>query len=95
MLSYLLVFAAAYVVLTFIISLIRHVADFPILKQMDWLAGGAFGLARGVVFVYLALLLVPLISTIVPTEGVTKLIEQSTLAHLFSGDGFFIRVISQ
>ena len=94
-LSYLLVFAAAYVVLTFITSLIRHVADFPILKQMDWLAGGAFGLARGVVFVYLALLLVPLISTIVPTEGVTKLIEQSTLAHLFSGDGFFIRVISQ
>lgn len=94
-LSYLLVFAAAYLVLTFLISLIRHVADFPILKQLDWLAGGAFGLARGVVFVYLLLLLVPLVSTIVPTEGVSQLIAQSSLAHLFSGDGFFVRVISQ
>ncbi|NLD35041.1 MAG: CvpA family protein [Clostridiales bacterium] len=94
-LSYLLVFVAAYLVLTFLISLIRHVADFPILKQLDWLAGGAFGLARGVVFVYLLLLLVPLVSTIVPTEGVAQLIAQSSLAHLFSGDGFFVRVISQ
>lgn len=94
-LSYLLVFVTAYLVLTFLISLIRHVADFPILKQLDWLAGGAFGLARGVVFVYLLLLLVPLVSTIVPTEGVAQLIAQSSLAHLFSGDGFFVRVISQ
>jgi hypothetical protein len=93
--SYLLVFAAAYIALSFIISLIKHVADFPILKQLDWLAGGLFGVLRGGVLIYLLLLLVPLVSTILPADGVSKLIADSSLAHLFSSDGFFIRVISQ
>ena len=93
--SYLLVFAAAYIILSFIISLIKHVMDFPILKQLDWLAGGIFGVLRGSVLVYLLLLLVPLISTVLPADGIGKLIADSSLAHLFSSDGFFIRVISQ
>ena len=93
--SYLLVFAAAYIILSFIISLIKHVMDFPILKQLDWLAGGIFGVLRGGVLVYLLLLLVPLISTVLPADGIGKLIADSSLAHLFSSDGFFIRVISQ
>lgn len=94
-LCYLLCFAAAYILFSVIISLIKHVMRFPILKQLDWLAGAAFGLARGVVFVYLLLLLVPLISTIVPANGVSDLISSSSLAHLFQSDGFFVRVISQ
>ena len=93
-LSYLLVFAAAYILLSFIISLIKHVADFPILKQLDWLAGGLFGVMRGGVLIYLLLLLIPLVSTVLPADGVGKLIADSSLAHLFSSDGFFIRVIS-
>ncbi len=92
--SYLLVFAAAYIVLTMLISLVRHVADFPILKQLDWLAGGVFGALRGGVLVYLLLLLLPLAATVVPADGVEKLVEQSALARLFASDGFFIRVIS-
>ncbi len=94
-LSYLACFAVAYIVFTALLSLLSHVMNFPILRQLDWLAGGVFGLGRGVVMVYLLLLLVPLVSTVVPTEGVTKVIEGSTLAQLFSGDGFFVRVISQ
>lgn len=93
--SYLLVFAAAYIMMTFLISLIRHVMDFPILKQLDWLAGGVFGALRGGILVYLLLLLVPLVATVLPTGDVEKLIETSRLARLFASDGFFIRVISQ
>ncbi|MHC1786667.1 MAG: CvpA family protein [Christensenellales bacterium] len=94
-LSYLLCFAAAYILCTLLISLIKHIMDFPILKQLDWLAGGVFGLARGVVFVYLLLLLVPLLSTVLPTGGIDTLLASSGLAHLFQSDGFFVRVISQ
>lgn len=94
-LCYLLCFAAAYILISIVIGLIQHVMRFPILKQLDWLAGAAFGLARGVVFVYLLLLLVPLISTIVPANGVSALISSSSLAYLFQSDGFFVRVISQ
>lgn len=93
--SYLLVFAAAYLILSFLISMLGHVVNFPILKQLDWLAGGIFGVARGAVLIYLLLLLVPLIATVVPDEGVSNLVNASSLAHLFSSDGFFIRVISQ
>ncbi len=93
-LSFLVCFAGAYILCTLLISLIKHIVEFPILKQLDWLAGGLFGLARGVVFVYLLLLLVPLVSTIAPIEGVSQLLEASTLAHLFRSDGFFVRVIS-
>lgn len=93
--SYLAVFVLAYIALSFIISLIKHVMDFPILKQLDWLAGGVLGVLRGGVLVYLLLLLVPLISTVLPADGIGKLISASTLAPLFSSDGFFIRVISQ
>lgn len=93
--SYLLVFAAAYLILSILISMVKHVMDFPILKQLDWLAGGVFGLARGAVLIYLLLLLVPLISTVIPDEGVTTLVNGSSLAHLFASDGFFVRVISQ
>ena len=94
-LCYLLCFAAAYILFSIIIGLIQHVMQFPILKQLDWLAGAAFGLARGVVFVYLLLLLVPLVSTIVPANGVSALISSSSLVHLFQSDGFFVRIISQ
>lgn len=94
-LCYLLCFMAAYMVLTALLSLVRHVMQFPILKQLDWLAGGVFGLARGVLFVYLLLLLVPLVATVVPVDVVSQAIEQSRFAYLFSSDGFFVRVISQ
>lgn len=94
-LCYLLCFAAAYLLCTAVISLVQHVLDVPILKQLDWLAGGVFGVLRAVVFVYLLLLLVPLVSTVVPLEMVSTLIGESRLAALFASDGFFIRVISQ
>lgn len=94
-LCYLGSFAIAYLLLSVLVSLVRHVMNFPILKQLDWLAGGAFGLVRGLAFVYLLLLLVPLLSTIVPHEGVSRLVEQSRLAPLFASDGFFVRVISR
>lgn len=94
-LCYLASFALAYVALTLVISLIKHVADFPILKQLDWLAGGAFGLVRGIAFVYLLLLLLPLIYTVIPSEGISNLVGQSELAPLFASDGFFVRIISR
>ena len=36
-----------------------------------------------------------MLSTIVPNEGVSKLVEHSRLAALFASDGFFVRVISR
>ena len=92
-LSFLACFAAAYLILTLLLSLIRHVFEFPILRQLDWLAGGAFGLVRGAALCYLLVLLIPLVQVIVPGSQFTELLETSALAGWFSSDGLFMRVI--
>jgi len=93
MLSFLACFAAAYLILTLLLSLIRHVFEFPILRQLDWLAGGAFGLVRGAALCYLIVLLIPLIQVIVSGGQFTELLESSVLAEWFSNDGLFLRII--
>lgn len=93
-LGFLLAFLIAYIIISIIVSIIQHVFRFPILRQLDWLAGAAFGFIRGAGFIYLMLLLVPLISTALPIEGFDELITASQLAHHFGNDGFFIRVIT-
>ncbi len=92
-LSFLVCFAAAYLILTLLLSLIRHVFEYPILRQLDWLAGGAFGLVRGAALCYLLVLIIPLIQIIVPGEKFTGMLEASALAGWFANDGLFIRVI--
>lgn len=91
---YILVFAAAYLVLSLIVSLIQHVFRLPILKQLDWLAGGVFGLLRGGMVLYVAFLLLPIVRTIIPMEDFDALLSASRLAGFFSSEGFFASVIS-
>lgn len=93
-LGFLAAFVAVYVVISIVISIIQHVFRFPILRQLDWLAGAAFGFLRGAGFIYLLLLLVPLISTAMPIEGFDEMIVASQLAKHFGNDGFFVRVIA-
>lgn len=92
-LSYVAVFAASAIVLSLVTGLIAGVAKFPVLKAADFLAGGLFGLARGAVIVYVIFLLLPVVSMILPEGMIQGTLEGSTLAGLFSSDGFFVRVI--
>lgn len=93
-LSFIACFALCYLVLSVIVSLIQHVFQLPILKQLDWLAGGAFGLVRGALLLYVIFLLVPVLSTIIPLDAFNELLSQSTLAPIFQSDGFFAGVIA-
>ncbi len=87
-------FALSYMVLSVVVSLIHHVFKLPLLKQMDWLAGGAFGLARGALILYVLFLIIPILSTIIPLDAFNELLAQSKLAPIFQRDGFFGQVIS-
>jgi uncharacterized membrane protein required for colicin V production len=91
-LCFLVCFAVFYLVLSILVSLLQHVFHFPLLKQLDWLAGGLFGLGRGVLIVCLLFLLVPLIRTVIPLKELDALISSSTLAGIFSSSGFFRQV---
>lgn len=87
-------FVVSYLVLSIVVSLIQHVFQLPLLKQLDWLAGGIFGLARGGLIVYVLFLLVPIVSTVLPLDTFNDLVAASTLAPIFQSDGFFAGVIS-
>ena len=87
-------FALSYMVLSVVLSLIDHIFKLPLLKQLDWLAGGAFGLVRGGLLLYVIFLLIPILSTIIPLDAFNDLVAQSKLAPIFQSDGFFGQVIS-
>lgn len=80
--------------LHFVITMLDHVFHFPVLKHFDSLVGGAFGLLRGMLILYVLFLLVPVLLTIVPIDLVSDLFSSSTLANVFSSSGFFIRVVT-
>lgn len=93
-LCFMVCYGVAYLVLSLFLNLICHVFRLPLLKQLDWLAGGALGLLRGAVLVYILFLALPLINTVISIEALDTLLAESTLAPIFQSDGLFARVIS-
>lgn len=93
-LSFIACFALCYLVLSLLMNLIHHIFKLPILKQLDWLAGGALGLVRGCILLYVLFLAIPLISTVIPLDSFNQLLAQSTLAPIFQSNGFFAGVIA-
>lgn len=82
-LSFLICFLVSYVVCTLVIHLVSYVFELPVLRHLDALAGGAFGLVRGVMLVFIFFALVPIVLAIVPVDFLSDLIEASQLAPYF------------
>lgn len=82
-LSFLCCFFIAYVVLSFVINLINYVFELPVLRHLDALIGGLFGLVRGVLLMYILFALIPIVLAVAPLQMITDLIEASRLAPMF------------
>ena len=82
-LSFLICFFIAYVVSTFLIHLISYVFELPVLRHLDSLAGGLFGLLRGVMLVFIFFAIVPIVLAVAPVQMVTDLIAASRFAPMF------------
>ena len=78
-LSYIVVFIAAYVALSLLTGLIGYVFRFPSLKHLDALLGGAFGIVRGVFVVYVVFALAPIVMTVLPFDGFGELVQASQI----------------
>ncbi len=85
-LCFVVCFAVLYLAVSLVVNLLKAVFHFPVLKQLDGLAGGIFGLLRGALICFVLMALVPLAQTVVPLDIVTDLINQSTLAPFFTGN---------
>lgn len=91
---FLVCFALAYVLISALVNLLRAVFRFPVLKQLDGLAGGAFGALSGVLICFALFTLVPLIQTVVPLDLVNELMAGSTLAPLFTNGNLVLSIMN-
>ena len=91
---YIVVFLALYLAISLILSAIRAVFRLPVLKQLDGLAGGVFGLLRGALFVFILFALLPLAQTMAPLDTVNEFIEQSKLAAYFNNGALLTAIMN-
>ncbi|MGI6215347.1 MAG: CvpA family protein [Christensenellales bacterium] len=91
-LGFIISFILIYIIFSIILNLIRHVFTFPVLRQLDTLFGGVFGLARGAAIVMVLALLVPLIDTVIPENAMASVIAGSKMFPWFENLRIFLKV---
>lgn len=94
-LSFLVCFVACFVVLTILINLLRAVFRFPVLKQLDWLAGGLFGFLLGVVLCFVVFATMPLLESVIPIPQFQELVEASALAKVFENGNLLLSIMNR
>ena len=87
-------FVVLLIVLHFVLNFLKVVFKFPVLKQLNSIAGGAFGLLRGALLCFVAFALLPLIQTVVPVTGINDLVAQSALAPLFNSGNLILAIMN-
>lgn len=89
-LAFIIMFALIYVVVTLVVNLLNHVITFPILRKVDWLVGGIFGLFRGAVVCMLMYIVVNYLMTMFIAEdsAIFALISDSSLLGFVDGLSF-------
>ena len=91
---YIICFVALMLVFHFVLNFLKVVFRFPVLKQLNAMVGGVFGLLRGILLVFVAFALLPLVQTMVPIEGIGELVEQSALAPLFNSGNLILAIMN-
>ena len=87
-------FLVLLLVIHFIINFLKVVFKFPVLKQLNSLAGGVLGLLRGALLCFVAFALLPLIQTMLPVQGINELVETSALAPLFNSGNLILSIMN-
>ena len=87
-------FLGLLLVIHFVINFLKVVFKFPVLKQLNSIAGGAFGLIRGALLCFVAFAMLPLIQTLLPVENINQLVEASTLAPLFNSGNLILAIMN-
>lgn len=94
-LCFLVCFAACFAVSTILVNMLRAVFRFPVLKRLDWLAGGAFGLLLGVLICFVAFTLLPLVESVAPIPQLRALVDASTLGQVFQNGNLVISIMNR
>lgn len=87
-------FVVLLLIIHFVINLLKVVFKFPVLKQLNSVAGGVFGLLRGALLCFVAFALLPLIQTLLPVQDINQLVETSALAPLFNSGNLIMAIMN-
>ena len=93
MICFIVCFLVLMLVIHLVINFLKVVFKFPVLKQLNSIAGGAFGLIRGALLCFVAFALLPLIQTLLPVKDISNLVEQSALAPLFNSGNLILAIM--
>jgi uncharacterized membrane protein required for colicin V production len=91
---FILAFLVLYLAVSLICSALKAVVQLPVLKQLNAVLGGAFGILRGVLFVFILFTVVPMVETVAPVNQVVELMEQSRLAALFNSGSLITAIMN-
>ena len=80
----LLLYIGLRLALRFVTALANFVAKLPILKQCNKLGGAIYGILRGLLITYIALLIINLVGEINPENNVVKAVDESTIGNIMS-----------
>ena len=94
-LCFLLAFAVCFIVLAIVSNLLRAVFRFPVLKHLDWLAGGAFGFLLSILLCFVVFTVLPLLQSVIPLEGFSTLVAESRLAKVFENGNLIISIMNR
>lgn len=92
-LCFIICFFVSYLVLSLLSHMVCYVFRLPVLRHLDSLAGGVFGVLRGMLIVFVLAAIVPIVLTISPIEQVQQLIDSSTLAGFFFRDNMITSIM--
>ncbi|MBQ8556752.1 MAG: CvpA family protein [Clostridia bacterium] len=92
---FLVCFVVLYIAISILFNVIRAVFRFPVLKQLDGLAGGIFGLLRGLLICLAVFTLIPLVQTMVPLDMITELMNESSLAPIFTNGNLITAIMNR
>lgn len=94
--SFILMFVVIYAAVLLVVNMLNNVFRFPVLKHLDWILGGAFGLVRGAVIVMLIFAVVPTLSSALASMDImllTDLINDSSIGKMLSESNFVTNML--
>jgi len=89
LISFIVMFFVFYALCTLLVNLISRVFRFPVLRGVDSIAGGLFGLIRGYLLVLLLMAVIPMVVNVINVPAITDMYENSYLINLLNSYKIF------
>ena len=91
--AFIVVYLAVRVLFTFVICWLDYAFIFPQLRKVDFIIGGAVGLARSIIGICVIFMLMPIILTVLPFDAIEQLISSSAIASFFYQSNILLKLI--